>query len=305
MSILILGGSNDQEVISFLNFAYQYQDISKDDFDIITVLLEDEYSPSITWDYEKDILLINQKIINIKAIWIRQDIFHVKPSLQIRAQRWHHLLQGWIMSHPDVKVINRNWLNKFNNKPYQLFTAQKIGLQIPKTVISNSLEVMEAFNNNSIIKPIDNGYCKELTDIINNLKNTNNGIRKNQNNVLVAPCPAFLQNKLETPEYRIYSIFGDLVCFKLESKLLDHRTDQNVNITHIDQNIFKTDTLIKINKLCGILDLDFAAIDLKTDTETENEIFLEINDFPMHSRFDLESFGKVSFTILKHLMPKN
>jgi len=160
MSFLIFGGANDNEVLSFSNYALEY--FKTRDTNIELILIENTYSPTLIWDYDKDLLIINNKIVNPSIVWIRRDAFQEKENLQIRARRWDHILKGWLMAHPNVKILNREWLNKFNNKVYQLDLAQKIGLKIPHTILTNSYSILNHLNNtsNSIIKPIDNGYCE-------------------------------------------------------------------------------------------------------------------------------------------------
>lgn len=300
MNILIFGNSNDYEIISFLDNLYKYNYEFNLNHVIIPILLENNYSPSITWDYNEDILIIDGMNIKPDVVWFRRYVLHDNNNLQLRSKRLHHIIQGWLLSHPDVKIINRNWLNKFNNKIYQLNLAKKIGMKIPNTVLTNSVKIMEIFKNNSIIKPIDNGYCCELKNILDNLID-NNDFRINNNNELVSSSPAFIQEKLLNPEYRIYFIFGNIVAFKIESNKIDHRTDENSKIYNISTNEIGDELLIKIGKLFGLIDLDFGALDFKINDNNEL-IFLEVNDFPMFSKFDKISSNKISTFIFNNLL---
>jgi len=136
--ILIIGGENDKEIL----WIQTIFELSKQ-IKLLTILLGPNNLHSINWDVNKDLLYINQKIIKPKSVFLRQNVFSKNNNYQLQARRWHHVMQGWILCHTKVKVLNRNWLTRFSNKMYNLFIAKKIGFSIPKTRITNNISIMK------------------------------------------------------------------------------------------------------------------------------------------------------------------
>lgn len=288
---LLIGGSQDQEMVWFIERLIHSQK-----YNIIKCLLEENKSPNIEWKFNEDILLLNKKEIKPSYIWLRQDVFQEKHQNLIRGKRWHHFMQGWLLVHPEVKVINRKWLNRFGNKMFNLSLAKKLGFDIPKTNITNNLQIMESIleKQKSIIKPIDNGYCEPLKDILEKLK------EQEIYSSNIAPSPAFIQEKLYAPEIRIYWINGELISFKIKCDSLDYRkvSSNNIEVKQVSTTSFDNNLLQKIAKLMAILELDFAAIDFKYNKEKKLH-FLEVNDFPMFSYFDRVCVHKISDKIIE------
>lgn len=289
-TILVVGGVHDQEIIWIIERLEHSQK-----FNIIKCLLEKDVSPEIEWDFDNDKLYFNNNEINPSIVWLRQDVFQNKYSLLVRGKRWQQFIQGWLLVHQDVVVVNRKWLNQYSNKLFNLSLAKKIGLKIPSTIITNSITKMEKLNEQTkqnIIKPIDNGFCESLDDILDRIKETN--IKK------IAPSPAFIQEKLQSSEIRMYWIGGEIFIFKIKCDTLDYRKLKSIDveIKQVSTNSFDNGFLIKIGKLMGLLELDFGAIDFKYNEEKEL-IFLEVNDFPMFSYFDKICNNKLSNKIIE------
>ena len=288
--ILIIGGENDQEILWIQKVFKLYNKIN-----ILTILLGPNNLHSINWDVNNDLLYINQKIIKPKSVFLRQNVFSKNHNYQLQSRRWHHVMQGWTLCHPEVKVLNRNWLTRFSNKTYNLFIAKKVGFNIPNTKITNNISLIkkQLENNDFILKPIDNGFCYNAEEAIKNCKT------KKIKNIEISSTPAFFQKKIIKDEYRIYWIIDDYWIFKLNSNSLDHRIKQDATVELCDKKLFSQDLINKIKRMVNYLVLDYSAIDFKFDG---NKIyFLEINDFPMFSYFDKVSNYKLSNRIFKFL----
>jgi D-alanine-D-alanine ligase-like ATP-grasp enzyme len=59
--------------------------------------------------------------------------------------------------------------------------------------------------------------------------------------------------------------------------------------------------LCALRKLMTRLGLDFGAADFKTDPDTGELIFLELNTSPMFAKFDLVSGGQLTAAIIQEL----
>ena len=284
--ILIIGGSKDQEILWIIQLCKL-----DEQFKIFTLFV-DKHINNINWNIKKK-LIINNNIINPDCVYIRQNIHNNNNNEQLISRRWHHIIQGWLLLNPKVKVLNRNWLSRFNNKIYNLAIAKEIGFNVDETYISNNISFMKKKlkKKEFILKAIDNGYCVDANEAISKC------ITKEINNELISATPAFFQKKLSNPEIRVYWIIDTVWKFKIESIHLDHRVKKDANVSFVKDNNIYFNKLIK--KLVDKLGLNYAAIDFKNNNNNEI-VFLEINDFPMIAYFDNLIKGKMGNRILEY-----
>jgi len=284
--ILIIGGSKDQEILWIIQLCKLYKQ-----FKIFTLFV-DKHINIINWNIKKN-LIINNNIINPDCVYIRQNIHNNNNNEQLISRRWHHIIQGWLLLNPKVKVLNRNWLSRFNNKIYNLAIAKEIGFNVDETYISNNISFMKKKlkKKEFILKAIDNGYCVDANEAISKCS------IKEINNELISATPAFFQKKLSNPEIRVYWIIDTVWKFKIESIHLDHRVKKDANVSFVKDNNIYFNKLIK--KLVDKLGLNYAAIDFKNNNNNEI-VFLEINDFPMIAYFDNLIKGKMGNRILEY-----
>lgn len=272
--ILVVGGYRDPEVQWLVHRLATMSEV-------LVLWIGGPKIPLIEYDYEADTLKIDNEIVKPEAVWYRYDVFTVPAYV---ASPWHRIIQSWVRMHPEIRSINKSWSNRINDKIYQLMLAKRIGFQIPETIISNSSEKKK----NCVTKPIDNGEC----------------VPYDPKDIGPSPVPQFIQEQLSYPEYRIYLVVDTLFTFRIESKSLDHRSDpegtviEEIEINEIP-NSPKLDSLCR--KLFSDLELDYGALDLKTDT-AGNPILLEVNDFPMNSHLDRLSRGRMSERLGKFLL---
>jgi glutathione synthase/RimK-type ligase-like ATP-grasp enzyme len=108
--------------------------------------------------------------------------------------------------------------------------------------------------------------------------------------------PAFIQERLETPDIRIFRVGEDLfVAFYLHSPSIDYREHQDAIVTYIEDKSAYEEYLQPLIKLSDHLGLEYCAVDLKRKQGTEDKFkFLEINTLPMFSEFDKKSEGKIA-----------
>ena len=284
--VLIIGGSKDQEILWMINLCKNYNDIS------LNTLFVDKNN-YINWDINNN-LILNDKIIKPNGIYMRQNIHNKNNNELLRSKRWHNIIQGWLLLNPQIKILNRFWLSRFNNKIYNLVIAKKIGFKVDETYVTNNISFMKEKNKNKdfILKAIDNGYCVDAEYAISNCKT------KIVNNLLTSATPAFFQKKLNNPEIRIYWIIDTIYMFKIESEHLDHRVKKDAQVSFIENT--NIELYNKTKNLVNILNLNYAAIDFKTNDKNEI-IFLEINDFPMMAYFDKLLKGRIGIKILDFL----
>ncbi len=284
---LIIGGSNDQEILWMIKRLIFLKDK-------LIILFTDKKN-ILKWDIINDVLLLNNMHIFPRSIFIRQDVNNKNNIKLQNSRRWNHILKGWIMSHPEVKVLNRKWLNKFNNKAYNLYLANKLNIRIPITYLTNNITFINKslMNKKFILKPIDNGFCYNAKEIIKNCQ------KEECNNKIISATPAFFQELLNSIEFRIYIVYGEYWIFLLKSLSLDHRIKQDAKVIFCNKNIIPLSLINKLKKMVMILELDYCAFDFKL---YKNELrFLEVNDFPMFSYFDNLCNKEISNKIIKEL----
>lgn len=243
----------------------------------------------------------NEFLILDKALSERVDITHIKavyfrrPELSIdrnglsdgefnfiqnelfyTLEGLYKLLDGafWLNNVRDIR--------NSENKIYQLLIAQKIGLAIPNSIITNNKERALAFyetQNDCIIKPIKSGLVmanekEEGVIFTNKIKlDVNNAER-------IEASPIYLQQHIEKKgDIRITIVGKEIFPAFIHSQDFDasktdwRRANHPLGHSHINIPDSIKDLCLRLTKE---LNLNFAAIDFILDTQ-ENFIFLEIN----------------------------
>jgi D-alanine-D-alanine ligase-like ATP-grasp enzyme len=115
----------------------------------------------------------------------------------------------------------------------------------------------------------------------------------------VAASPAIVQQRLEPPELRVYVVGRRLFGFRVISTELDYRAS---NQTRVEPEPSLPAALgHALLALAERLGLDWAAADLKTDRESGELCFLEINSAPMFVAFDRAGDGALGDALLDWL----
>ena len=260
-------------------------------------------NPSLVWSFDGDRLTIDGEEASPAAVFLRYDVFsHLadgRPETAYRAGAWFTALQGWLLAHPEVRMLNRRH-DRVTNKPYVLHLAASVGLRIPTTVITNELDALEreaAALGPSIAKPLTGGgFAQPLEELLAATER-----REGR-----SAAPAFVQQRLVPPEVRIYGVgMGadrHYVAFRVDSAELDYRSDDASVVVHLPPSEVDGDAVQGLGKLMDALEMDYGAADFKANPATGRLAFLEINSGPMFAGFDAVSDGAVSDAILDYLM---
>lgn len=292
--LLLVGGQDDPNLVSLINAA------KRKAANIEAVLVGKDSHPVVDWHLNQEKLWVNGKKMNPTGMFIRFDVFSAmrdpRPEVSQRAQRWYCTLLGVGLANPVIKMLNKDALPVMGNKPAILILAQQCGLRIPNTRVTNYMAefLREPHKNSDLIsKPVDGGdFCMQLDEVL-----SMGGLLGD-----MAACPAIIQNKLCQPELRIYRIGKQLIAFNMQSESLDYRVKQDAKI-----QMLKVPPKKEAKGLVALLDkmnMDFAAADFKTDPDTGELCFLEVNSSPMFSRFDYESKGALSDAMIDCLLTK-
>jgi hypothetical protein len=293
VNLLIAGGAEDPTIEMLVAAARNAE------LPYTPALTSSTASPTIAWDLEADELSIAGKLIRPTAAFLLPDVFSqlVSPTAATaeRTMAWSTTLAGWALAHPEVRVINRKALTTTANKLDVLVRARRCGLQVPETLVTNDPALIVALRDSRIAKPLHGGPLPLAT----------------KPRDLVGPdgalgAPTILQEKLTSPETRVYLVGSNITAFRLRSSVLYARASAPVNIEHWES--FEEDAAhvaMACRKLARELEFDLAAVDFKTDPATGELAFLDITSRPILSRFDFECGGQIARQLLDWLFGRN
>ncbi|NQY81208.1 MAG: hypothetical protein HRT47_12950 [Candidatus Caenarcaniphilales bacterium] len=291
--IAIIGGEKDFNLIrlaSYINNNTNYK--------LNLILIGENQNLSYHLDLNDKKLLLNGEEFSSKSVFIRADIFKFRetknPEDHTNAQNWFQAFSAWLIAHPEIKTLNRTLLaQSYFHKANSLLIAEKHGIPIPKTFISNSTNsINEIIGEQELIyKPISGGdHAKELKEKFDPIKFKEG----------IVADPFFFQEKLVYPELRVFYIDGNFLSFELNSTELDYRKDR----TKLQLKTIETPEYLK-NKLKAVneeIGLDFSATDLKYCSIDKCFKFLEVNTTPVFNSFDKVSDYKICSHIVNSLI---
>jgi hypothetical protein len=290
--VLIAGGEADPNILSLLRRARERE------LPVLELLAGPGRTPALTWDVQADTLRVDGRVLRPGAAFMRYDVFHAmadrRPAVGFRAQAWYTALHGWMLSHDDVRMVNRGYAGQVN-KPFMLRTADACGLRIPRTLITNELDALEGMDGAAemIAKPVPGGG---FTRLVGDL------LRTTERREGRSAAPAIVQQRLVAPEVRIYGIGGRFIPFEVISDQLDYRADSATRVEPRPLASVPPALIAALARLMDRLGMEYGAADFKTDAATGELVFLEINSGPMFVAFDRASGYAVSDALLDYLV---
>ena len=314
MSLLLAGGHYDPN-LTVLADAAQAANV-----ELLDMRLPASESPAFCWNLEEGAprfqsqqINANHKLAKATGAFIRHDVFggmaDPRPEVSARASGWYQTLMGWFLAEPGIRIFNRHISPAAMNKPAALVLAREAGLRIPQTSITNEVGKFAANHldrlakhihpedihlkqnqlEEMIVKPVLGGdYCYSLAD----------ALAKTDLRGGLAATPAIVQKRLIAPEVRIYVIGSSAFAYEVRSVSLDYRVNQDAELILLPEVPHE---LSLLRKLMSRLGMDFGAADFKTDPDTGQLVFLELNTSPMFARFDHISGGQISAAIIHEL----
>ncbi len=252
--------------------------------------------PLIDWCINTDCLEVNGSALTFSAAFIRQDVFRaLKTKSKLdhsTARSWKTLLDGWLWTHPKVRIFNRNFLMRDEvNKPLALVWAREAGLAIPKSRITDSATKMLSWLEEEpiVYKPVAGGdLARELDKA---------ALDRNAKDHL--PRPYTFQQRLVAPELRIFRVGDSFHAFEVVSEKLDYRADDGKpRLRPIEPPPHLVGPLKKLTDRIG---LNWTAADFKTCATTGKLLFLETNSNPMFVAFDKACNGALTASMIDWL----
>ncbi|HEV2987145.1 MAG TPA: hypothetical protein VG759_01795 [Candidatus Angelobacter sp.] len=288
--VFLLAGGHEDPNLTVLAEAVQRTGIG-----FLDLRLPAGESPAFSWDLEADTPRFSGKQIKVSGAFIRHDVFgglkDPRREVTARASAWYQTVMGWLLSQPRIRIFNRQISPSATSKPAALVLAREVGLRIPPTLITNKVDQIPADQMEFFVaKPVAGGdYCYPLAEALAKT-DLRNGL---------AATPAIIQRRLSPPEVRIYVIGESAFAFEVRSSSLDYRVNQDAELILLPE---VPQELSRLRNLMSRLGLDFGAADFKTDADTGQLIFLELNTSPMFAHFDQMSGGQICRAIIHELM---
>lgn len=251
-------------------------------------------SPAFTWDIASNAPIIHNVACRADAAFVRYDVFEglndPRQEIWMRAHAWYQAVNGWLLSNPCVRMLNRHQSTIALNKPAMLVAASRAGLRIPETKVTNQEELIsQAATTDRVTKPISGGgYCYALSEVLDDICFRDH----------VASCPAFIQTRLSAPEVRIYVIGRSEFAFEMRSDAIDYRVNQDAEVIPLTA---VPSVIDELRTLMSSVSMDYGAADFKSDPQTGELVFLELNSSPMFARFDIETGGQIARAIVSSL----
>jgi len=262
-----------------------------------------ESAPRFSWDPSVGEIEIDGRAWRPRAAFLRHDVFsfpadHDQPEGLGRAEGWFAAAAGALTADPDIRMLNRYTLSQSASKPAMLALAQACGLAIPRTLVTNDVDALEALQpaHAFVAKPVAGGaYCHPLDRALSGAD------RQDGRTAL----PAIVQERLSYPEYRVYLVAGRLVVFEVRAEELDYRLAADAALIPRPETAIPDEVRAGLRRLANAIALDFGAADLKSDPHTGALVFLEINNQPMFAAHDRLCGGALSRLIVDRLVGAN
>lgn len=193
-----------------------------------------------------------------------------------------HFFEGLYLTFDNAKWINPMFATHIaERKIYQLKIAAQLGLQIPKSLVTNKLGTAIGFlsvQSKAIIKPISNGLqvLKDKVYSIYTTEVTSDDFRK-LNLANTFSTPVFLQERIQNKYDIRVTIVGQTVFavrIGKESAEVDWRKPEIIK--HYEIAVLPQTLIDKLLRLTSKFGMIYSAIDLIENPEGEF-VFLEIN----------------------------
>ncbi len=269
-------------------------------------------------------LVINNRILrldDIRSMWCRrpqslgfkENTTFEKGDKTHSISEWSAAIEGFL-AHIPIKL----WINHPSNnalamsKLEQLSRANRLGLTIPKTLVTQSFEETMEFwkecKGSLVVKPISHGYIERDNSNEDTLIFTNEVTlaQLSENQDLLSLCPTLFQEKVK----KIYDVRINIIDEKViavalyasEQDKLQAIDIRRNNMENVRYQLIVLPSYIenKVLELCQSYKLRFATVDMAF-TKDYNWVFFEINPNGQWAWLDLEGVTDIASSLLKSM----
>ena len=198
-----------------------------------------------------------------------------------------------------IRGCPARWVNSWQayqfhkEKPLQLSTVKRLGIEIPTTLIGNSPEQIREFahaRKKSIFKPVYGGAHTQFV--------TEHHLDPQRLNQVLSICPVTIQDYIPGTNIRSYVVGDSVYSAEIRSDSLDFREDLEAELLPIELPLSVKQQCLAIAKA---LMLEWTAIDWRMKP-TGEYIFLEANPSPMFLHFEQQTGFPISENLINILM---
>lgn len=308
--ILIITHTEDNECVERVSEFIRNNNAEVVRFDVDKYPLKSTLTSKFENNEWKIILNDEGKFSNledISAIWFRRAYNFGRGLNEVLEKKFlsaamgevRQTLMGFIESVPVYSLGKTGLYRRMDSKEEQLKVAQRLGLNIPETCITNNPEEAKKFvlsHKNGAIAKMQSAFAI-YEDGVENVVFTNLITEKNLEEVDdLVYCPMKFQEKLEKQkELRITIVGRKIFAFEIDSQQMEtSKIDwRKEGITLIDQwkpYQLPKDIEEKLLKLLDFYNTDYGAIDMIVTPENKY-YFIEINSAGEFFWLDLRTEG--------------
>lgn len=275
MTFLLAGGRSDPNLTALANFAERLG------ISLIDLRGEPDSLPILEFNPELSELRAPDLIKSPNAAFVRPDVFSRFKATQKKMESMALLtvIRAWLAAQDQTVMLNYDPFgrSKSVNKGAALAAASRAGFSVPETRFGNSRCHLEEWTSEGAVliqKPVDGGdYCRPLK---------HEALAK-----CLAIPPIIAQTQIEGPDLRVFRVGDSFLSFELNSKKLDYRNDQEVDLKYVDT----PDEIVQpLTTLTDQMGLNWSASDFKV-CPARGPVYLETNANPMFVAFDQASNG--------------
>jgi len=203
------------------------------------------------------------------------------------SREWGASLDGFLAAIPQSRWINHPACNaRAGNKLFQLSTAHRLGLRVPETIITRSIQEAQNFYTSHeggiVTKPLSTGHVETLDGSVEaQILTSSVGAEHLRDPALLAKCPTLLQERVTKGVDVRVTVIDRQICALTASPPSGGATPLDIRQDGMSDLLYEPVTLppdvtAKLLSLCDYLQLRFAAIDL-VRSRYDEWFFLEIN----------------------------
>jgi glutathione synthase/RimK-type ligase-like ATP-grasp enzyme len=300
MTILILGSEEDSHA-AYLKKALTEKGIEND-------YLDSRQFPTqlkISWQPVKgtgSLVLPNSKKFNfseIKSIFWRTYYGVKVPKLSNSYQQNIATNDSMGVLRSFMEATAEKWVNSWQayqfhkEKPLQLGLANKIGVTIPATIVTNDaaeiIEFAESYPQ-VIFKPVYGGSHTQFL--------TKEHLDKQRLNLALSICPVTLQEYIPGTNIRSYVLGDKVYSAEIRSGSLDFREDKKAELIAVELPEDVNQQCVLIAQKFG---LKWTGIDWRLKPNGEY-VFLEANFSPMFVHFERKTGFPITDNLIDLLM---
>jgi len=224
-----------------------------------------------------------------RGAFVRQDVFasltDPRPEVAQRALGWFTAVQGWLMAQGEPPLQCRH-VGACVEQARCAVVCAATWFAYSRYMSNDTLRMKARAPGSSIAKPVaGGGLCQTLEDALTHV------------DAACSAMPALIQPRLVAPEIRLFVVGDDAHAFRVDSPSLDYRAEQDAEVSAVTV----PDQVHALRSLMRELRMDFGAADFKTDPQTGELVFLELNTSPMFARFDMACDGALTESMVRHL----